>query len=261
MLRTRVLSAAILVPVVAALAFLGGVWFALLVIVIAGLAGWEYFQLLRYGGYQTCRVLGLGWILTCLVAAWRPDWIPLAPALAGATLVTLIWAMSRGGTSVPAAEWALTLAGGLYLGWLPGHFIILRAAPQGLQWLVLALGGTWITDSLAYFVGTAWGRHPLWPRLSPKKTWEGAIGGWVGGVPLIVALAALLGFDWRHGLAVGILICTIAPLGDFAESMFKRQVGVKDSGHLIPGHGGMLDRVDSLLFVAPAVYYYSTWIG
>jgi phosphatidate cytidylyltransferase len=118
---------------------------------------------------------------------------------------------------------------------------------------------TWVNDSAAYFVGKAIGRHPCAPYLSPKKTWEGTIGGWIGGLVAAVLLGQwLVDLPWSHGLALGALVATVAPFGDLAKSMVKRQMGVKDFRVLIPGHGGMLDRVDSLLFVAPVVYYYAT---
>jgi len=152
------------------------------------------------------------------------------------------------------------VSGGLYLGWLMGHFLLLRAAPQGVRWIGVALLSTWICDSGAYFVGTSAGRHKLWPRISPNKSWEGAAGGWISGVVLTAVLTALLGLGWPHGAAIGSLLGIVAPFGDLAVSMLKRQVGVKDSSHLIPGHGGMLDRIDSLLFTVPVVYYYACFV-
>ena len=152
--------------------------------------------------------------------------------------------------------------GVIYFGLLLNHFVALRNLPAGLQWLLLGLLLTWITDTGAYFSGRGLGKHKLWPRHSPKKTWEGAIGGWLVGT----AAGALLGpwlvgqSPWA-GAALGGLVCLVAPFGDLAESMVKRQMGAKDSGHLIPGHGGMWDRIDSLLFVIPVVYYWAFLIG
>ena len=110
----------------------------------------------------------------------------------------------------------------------------------------------------AYFAGRAFGRHPWWPRHSPKKTWEGYLAG-VAAAALVSGLigAFLLGLSPLEGIALGLLIGFIAPLGDLAESMIKRQVGAKDSSHLIPGHGGLLDRIDSLLITVPLVFYWA----
>ena len=128
--------------------------------------------------------------------------------------------------------------------------------------MALALLGTWITDTGAYFVGRTMGRHPFFPKISPKKTLEGAIGGWVAGVVTVMLLGAgWLDLSPPHGFALGTLLALGATFGDLAESVLKRQVDVKDSGNLIPGHGGMLDRIDSLLFVMPIVYYFTVALG
>jgi phosphatidate cytidylyltransferase len=168
---------------------------------------------------------------------------------------------------LPTQSWALTLGAALWLGWLISHFTLLRdlSPPFGLgigtRWMVLAFLVTWINDSAAYFVGKTIGRHPCAPYLSPKKTWEGTIGGWFGGVAATMLLGYwLVDLPWTHGLALGALVATVAPFGDLAKSMVKRQMGVKDFGALIPGHGGMFDRIDSLLFVAPVMYYYATLV-
>jgi phosphatidate cytidylyltransferase len=155
----------------------------------------------------------------------------------------------------------------LWLGWLASHFILLRdLSPEfglglGTRWLVVVFLVTWINDTGAYLVGKGIGRHPCCPYLSPKKTWEGTVGGWFFGLTATVLLAHwLVGLPWGQGLALGALAATLAPFGDLAKSMVKRQLGVKDFAALIPGHGGMFDRIDSLLFVAPVVYYYVTFI-
>jgi phosphatidate cytidylyltransferase len=158
---------------------------------------------------------------------------------------------------------ASTLAGGLYLGWLGGHFVALRALPDGGWWTGLALPAVWIADSVAYIVGVRWGRTPLMPDVSPKKSWEGYLAGIVGGALGTAGLAAL----WRtlgagpsitptHGMVIGLLAGIIGPIGDLGISALKRQVGAKDSSGLLPGHGGMLDRLDSLIVTVPLGYYY-----
>jgi len=131
----------------------------------------------------------------------------------------------------------------------------LRQVDNGLWWLALAVVGAWVSDTAAYFVGVRWGRRRLASIISPKKSWEGVWGGLAGAV-LFVAPAGvyLLGVPWWMGIALAVVLTAAATLGDLAESVLKRQAGVKDSGRLIPGHGGMLDRVDSLLFVVPLVY-------
>ena len=148
-----------------------------------------------------------------------------------------------------------TTAGALYLGLSLAAFVALRRQPNGLAWLMTGLLTTWITDTGAYFIGIRWGRRKLAPRLSPKKTWEGAVGGSIVGVAIGAPIAvALIGLAWPLAAVLAAILCVLAALGDLAESMIKRQVGAKDASHLIPGHGGALDRLDSLFFVVPAAY-------
>jgi phosphatidate cytidylyltransferase len=141
-----------------------------------------------------------------------------------------------------------------------GHLVALRQVADGLRWLLLSLAITWLADTGAYFIGSTWGRRKLAPRLSPGKTIEGTLGGWLTGVVTGGLVAGLLELGVVHGLALGMLIGVASPLGDLGISMIKRQVGAKDSGHLIPGHGGMLDRIDSILFTVVIGYYYVEWI-
>jgi len=257
MLRTRVLSAIVLIPVVAGMLYLGGWWFAAAVLLVAGLAAHEFYSLMLKADLAANWPLGLAMIAAFILGAaqttWKP-WLDLVFTLL--LLASLVWHMLQKDRPAPGVDWAITIAGTIYLGWLGSHFVALRMLPDGLWWLALALLSTWITDSGAYFVGRRWGRRKLAPSLSPKKTWEGAVGGWIIGVALTPLVAWGMGLSPLHGVAVGVLVATVAPLGDLAESMFKRQVGAKDSSTLIPGHGGMLDRIDSLLFVVPVVFYY-----
>jgi len=127
-------------------------------------------------------------------------------------------------------------------------------------WTMLALVTAWATDTGAYLAGTRLGKHKFFPRISPKKTWEGAIGGWLAAPLTMLALGGLCGLPLAHCALWGILIGLAATFGDLAESLLKRQTGVKDSGNIVPGHGGILDRLDSLLFTAVVTYYYLVWV-
>ncbi len=158
---------------------------------------------------------------------------------------------------------ALTLLGVCYVNWLLGHAILLRALPQGADWIFLLVWVTWVGESAAYFVGSTLGRHRLAPRISPRKTIEGAV------AQLAVSpLASLVGRWWffpecglRDALVVGLLLGVVGQLGDLAESWIKRSARTKDTGSLIPGHGGLLDRLDSLLFNTPALFYYARFVA
>lgn len=154
---------------------------------------------------------------------------------------------------------AITIFGCVYVGCFFSYAGLLRGLDQGVFWIFLLAGATFMADTSAYFVGHWIGRHKLAPRVSPGKTIEGLIGGVLGSI-LAVFVCKLLfwqGFLNRDVLILGTLIGLIGPLGDLSESLIKRSVGVKDSGNLIPGHGGLLDRLDAVFFTAPLVYYYA----
>jgi len=253
--RSRVLVAALLVPSIILITWIGGCVFALVVGAAALLATWEFFQLMEKGGFKPLWPMGLALTLLLVLNAFLPNLRLLYPALTAWLIITTVWQLFRR-TSSPVVDWALTLIGGLYIGWFISHFISLRSLPQGYTWVMLTFLITWAGDSGAYFAGLKWGKRPFWPRLSPKKTWEGTIGGWVAGVLAAIILGLVGGVALPHSLALGVIVATITPFGDLAISMVKRQVGVKDSGTLFPGHGGMLDRLDSLLFAVVGVYYY-----
>jgi len=263
MLRQRVLSAAILIPLAALFAYLGGWWFFAAVAAIILAATYEFYQLTLAGGYRPAAPLGIFLGLGLLLSARLPHLTLTEPLVSGVLVISLIWhllAYEKKLTDKPAGDWALTVAGGLYLGWMGHLFLRLRDMPNGLWWVILACVPVWIGDTGAYFVGIKWGQHKCCPRLSPKKSWEGTIAGWLTGTLSATAIWLLFGLPFAQGLLLGILLSVITPLGDLAESMFKRQVGAKDSGRLIPGHGGALDRVDSLLFSVPIVFYYVIYI-
>lgn len=260
MLSHRVFSAITLIPIIAWVVYAGDWWFLGALAVAGTLAGQEFYQMMHQGGFQPAPAIGLSLLLFLLLDVSTPEWDIAHPAIVLVIILAFVWHLFQKDDAAPTASWALTVMGGLYLGWFLGHFLLLRARPDGLAWTIVAFLATWISDTGAYFVGLAIGRHKLWPRISPKKSWEGSIGGLVTGVLGSMLIAWLAGLPPGHGAAVGALISIIAPFGDFAISMMKRQVGVKDSGSLIPGHGGMLDRLDSLLFSAVVVYYYVKWV-
>jgi phosphatidate cytidylyltransferase len=261
-LSHRVFSAIVLIPVVAWVVYVGGWWFLGALAVAGVLADHEFYQMMRQGGFQPAPFIGLSLIVLLLLDAHEPAWGIARPAVVVVVILALVWHLFQKDDAAPTASWALTVIGGLYLGGFLGHFLLLRALPEpkGLRWTIVAFLTTWISDTGAYFTGLVFGRHKIWPRISPKKSWEGSIGGLLTGVLGAALVAWLAGLPPVHGAVIGALIPIITPFGDFAVSMMKRQVGVKDSGNLIPGHGGMLDRLDSLLFSAVVVYYYVTWV-
>jgi phosphatidate cytidylyltransferase len=158
--------------------------------------------------------------------------------------------------------WLAIVAAILYVGILGSYLVLLRNLDDGERWVLLVVLSTWGTDTCAYAVGKLIGRHKMAPRISPGKTWEGTAGGLVGGLIVVVALNWPLDLPVSTGQAVvlGLILPAVAVLADLGESALKRGAGVKDTSVLVPGHGGLLDRLDSLLFTVPLVYYFAVWV-
>jgi phosphatidate cytidylyltransferase len=260
MLKTRVISAVIAIPLVSVVVFMGGFWFFAGVTIIALIAGWEFGHMMKVGGYKTTHFFTLALIALLLLDTIRSD-LSLTCIFSAVLLSSLVWQLFQAHSPAPTADWALTLAGGLYIGWSMSYLVLLRNLSDGLVWMWLALLATWGADTLAYSVGRTLGRHKLWPRLSPKKTWEGFAGGIIGGLMGAAIVVPFSNLGWANALIIGAIVPVAGLFGDLSISMMKRHVGVKDSSNFFPGHGGFLDRIDSILFVGVVVYYYAVWSG
>jgi phosphatidate cytidylyltransferase len=277
--RQRWLTAAVAMPIVLTVVWFGGwiAWaFALLVVVLGTV---ELHNMLLHGGYHPLMWVSFGLSVLFLVAAMLPEQrlLILEASLGGALLISFPLLFFREKLDGAMVDWALTLAISIYLGWSMSFFLLLRGyntgvilpsdgswvfLPRGAWWVVFVLLGVWGFDAAAFFTGRHFGRHKLAPRISPAKTWEGAIGGLV--LSIIAALLLTvkpLGVPWFLAILLGILLGVAAVLGDLAESLIKRQTHVKDSGQIMPGHGGMLDRLDSLIFAVIVVYVFSQIVG
>jgi len=261
MLAQRTLSALILVPLVALAVYGGGWWYFALVAGAVLLGCYEFYRMAARIHHRPAPLLGMALAVLLLLDARYPTWGLARPALVAALILAFGWQLFQPHPWRSLVDWALTLAGGVYIGWLAGHFISLRQLPRGMEWTALMFLSTWANDTGAYFTGLSIGRCPFAPHISPHKTWEGSIGGWVTGVVATALMGSFLGLPLAHGILLGLAITLAATLGDLAVSFIKRQAGAKDSSHLIPGHGGMLDRMDSLLFTVVVVYYYVVWIA
>jgi len=260
-LRQRVLVAIIVAPVTILAAWYGGVILTLGVIGVALLASWELCDLIEQAGFVPQRLLALFLaIVLPLAAHFQPQGLAADLTVTVAIFLSLLIQLWRGNRRGALASWALSLAGSLYVSWLLSHFILLRQLPLGDYWLLFALLVTWVCDSAAYTIGSAFGRRRLAPQISPKKSWEGAIAGIVAAGIVGLVATSWLAIPLFLGGLIGFVAGLGAVVGDLAESLIKRQAGVKDSGTLFPGHGGMLDRVDSLLFVVAMIFYCARWL-
>lgn len=269
MLYKRVLVIVVLLPIFLPLIILGGYYFAAAIVLITALAAWEYIKVMRTSSYQPSPWIVLPFVIALnLGRAWNNfESAPALLSLAFLAAMTVHLIAFEKGRDLAATDMGVTLGGVLYLGWIGAYLISLRNLPNGAFWLMLCLLTVWLADSGAYFIGKRWGRHSLSPRLSPKKTWEGFWAGMAGGIVGGTLLGWGLGV-WAGpqsgitplvGLVLGVALSILTPLGDLGESMIKRQAGVKDSSNLLPGHGGVLDRIDSWLWAGVISYYLVTW--
>jgi len=267
MLKKRVITALWGIPLIITVIWFGDPWFTILVAIWGLLAVSEFYRMVTASKVPPLTYFGLIWTLLFILSPHHGiilpqiDYAILMPLLlASAVILPLIWVLIR--RQKAFTSWAWTVAGILYIGWLLSHLVGLRGLDDGRNWVFLALFTNAASDTAAFFIGRAWGRHRLAPKISPGKTWEGAIAGVLGAIIASLILVTLLNLPISYGQAIflGLLVSIFGQLGDLAESLFKRKLGAKDSGKLLPGHGGFLDRVDSVVFTSIVVYYYVVWV-
>lgn len=258
-LLVRTISALLALPVVLASLWAGGWWFGALLVLVTGIATWEYLRILEHLDLRPSYPFALVLLVLLLLVFLRGDDGYLYPGVAFVLIASLAWHVLSDRTGTRVQNWLLPLAGALYIGWLAGHMLLLRALPRGAYRLLATLLTVWVADTGAYLVGRTWGKHRLAPALSPSKTWEGYAAEIVSGVLAGTLLFGLGALGWAHGAILGLLLAALTPLGDLGVSMIKRQAGVKDTGRLFPGHGGAFDRADSVLVAAVISYYYQVW--
>jgi len=266
-LLPRVLVGAAGIPLLAFAAIRGGTFLLILVDLLIVLGLWEFYRLLAAKGIRPHVVVGIG---GGLFLSWQVyfSWsIGIRALVTAVVLAVMVSALIRREGRGAIADMAGTLLGMLYVGLLSSYFFLLRDLPGQMSgrhqdggWVLLAVFIiTWVYDTGAYGVGLLWGRHPLLPRVSPKKSIEGAAGGLFWGLLAALLLSRLFFTELlslRDFLVIALIAGLIGPLGDLAESMIKRDAQAKDTSGILPGHGGVLDRFDSLLFIVPVVYWY-----
>lgn len=262
MLLKRIISASVLVAIIIAAIICRWVFsIAIMFFIILGL--YEFFTMLEKKGINIYKYFGIGMGMVIplsiilrfeLTKKWELFFIVLM------LLFLILMQFKRRKNSGVVVDISTTLFGILYVSWFLSFLIKIRFMPNGAGLLAAVLLMTKLGDIGAYLVGSRYGKTPLMPRISPKKTVEGAIGGLFFSVLGALASKAFLNFNYLHLAVIGVALSVLGQLGDLSESLIKRDCAVKDSGNILPGMGGVLDELDSLLFTAPAFYFYMTII-
>jgi phosphatidate cytidylyltransferase len=265
MLKTRVITALVSLPFLVVVVWFDTPlpWFTLFVAIWAVLAAFEFYSLVGVTNTWSLTGFGLLWTLLFVLSPHSEYELTVPLLLTSGVMLPMLWLVLRRQKEGAFLSWAWTLAGIVYVGWLLSFLVALRLE-GGPGWVFLALFATFGSDTFAYFVGRALGRHHLAPGISPNKTWEGAVGGVCGAI--IVCLLFLLPtpvrlpLSYGQAILLGALVSVFGQFGDLAESLLKRNLGVKESGRLVPGHGGFLDRMDSIVFAGVVVYLYYIFV-
>jgi len=269
MFKQRVITAVIVAPIFVFVIWFGLPWFATLIAAVVVVGTFEFYHAVSNSGKgHPLTYFGLLWALALVLSPLSLHYrsfnaLPLIMTLA--VVISLFWLLYRSPREEAFHNWAWTVAGVLYVGWMLSYWVNLRGLEDGMNWVYLALFTTFANDTGAFFVGRAWGKHHLASGISPGKTWEGALGGLLSAIVAAIAISKIpilfSPFPFEHWqlILLSFLISLFAQFGDLVESLFKRNVEAKDSGKLLPGHGGILDRFDSLIFTGVVVYYYVTF--
>ena len=273
MLRQRIAIALLLLVPGFLSMYLGGVWYFGVLMLCFTIASVEYAQMMQQGGHRPAIPLVVVGVVAlalaqCAPILW-PSLLAWPESLSSWVLMLMLTAVTiwhvldyERGAPASATDWAISIAGIVYLGWVSGYFMLLRALPDGLFWTFIVLPSIWLSDSGAYITGKRWGKALLAPRLSPHKTWAGFWGGIFSGTVFGALFGLILSFfagpespvTWLSGGVGGLMASLAGVLGDLGISMLKRESGLKDTSNLLGPHGGLLDRVDSWLIAGPVCY-------
>ncbi|MDL1896664.1 hypothetical protein FBQ82_10340 [Anaerolineae bacterium CFX7] len=261
LVKTRLISAILLFSAAAFAIYFGGWWLYALYGLGLVLVGFEYFNMTRLGGHQPLWLPALALIALLLLNASLLPQLPYdftTLLLVVTVALPPLWELTRQEHQGFLMNWALMVVGVVYIGLLGTFIFALRNLENGAALLFIPLLGTWLTDIFAYLSGRIFGKHPFFPDISPKKTREGAIGGIALGALCVTLLGLIIEMPLWAALILGIVIALLTTAGDLTESLIKRNLGVKDSGTLIAGHGGVFDRLDSMFIPLAFAYYFFT---
>lgn len=271
MFWTRFKSVLVFVPLMLIMIFIGGAAFQLFMAAVLLMAAWEYWHLLTIMGFRPSLFVILGGLLILMAQRVFFGFQYTDLVFAGIYFLVALYCLlsyERGFTNA-IINFALHLSVILYLGWIGSYFFTIRSlggGTAGKWWMLSLIAVVWLVDLGAYTFGILWGKHKMCPRLSPKKSWEGYFGGIIFGIVAGILLSLTLqkplpDFSLWQGAILGLALGLLTPIGDLFISVLKRTAGVKDTGSLIPGHGGVLDRIDSWIWAAMIGYYLILLLG
>ncbi|MFH1784187.1 MAG: phosphatidate cytidylyltransferase [bacterium] len=260
MLAKRIIVALIGIPLILFLIHIGGITFLLFVLIVMAMGLREFYSLIRKESLESLKVVGILSALYLGISTYmNVDTVGLGLFVSVLIIILFLTRVYTKNIETSVPDIAVTLLGVFYVGWLLSHLISLRQLPHfGREYTFLVFLTTWSIDNGAYVVGMTMGKHKAIPKISPKKSIEGIVGGLTGGIiaVLIAKWWFLPNLSYTHSIGIGLLLGVMGQLGDLAESLIKREANVKDTGSFLPGHGGILDRFDSIFFTAPVLYYY-----
>jgi phosphatidate cytidylyltransferase len=265
MLLKRVLAALVFAPALLFLLICGGQALEIACLLLAVLMLGEFAGLVLAAQDWLIKIgsVALGTALAISTLGWMKSPSTGALVIGGAMALWVLALLDPDPMDQSMHRVGIALSGAVYGGTLIMFVARLRTLNDGMAWSVMAVFGTWAADTAAYFVGHFWGHCKLYPKVSPGKTVEGLAGSIVGAIAAVFLIRSLFRAEIgvTDALVLGLIAGVIGVVGDLAESLLKRSVGAKDSSHIIPGHGGILDRFDGVLFVAPAMYCYCVWVA
>ncbi|MDA1189048.1 MAG: phosphatidate cytidylyltransferase [Chloroflexi bacterium] len=263
----RIITGVVAIPLLAVVIWAGLPWVTVVAAIVAAIAATEVCIMAAKRGEHPSVLVAVVWAWGLVIAGHFsaldvPAYLTVLPAIVAGLVFAFIGALIQKASDAASSIASTTLAA-CYSGGLLLFVPLLREAPDGTEGLYLLFIGVFATDILAYSVGRLIGRHRMAPSISPGKTWEGVVGGLAGGIGAMIAATAVFGMGivvWQ-AVVLGIVVAAVAMVGDLFESKLKRIAGVKDSGWLVPGHGGLLDRLDSILFNIPVLYLFMLWVA